>query len=94
MGTEPVVTILFILAALVYGAFASAFVIRTLFEGFAARAPWDAWRVLGLSLCLVWPIFLLAPLAQMLIGRKPPAKRVRAERPLRQDGDDRARSNG
>lgn len=98
LDNEPAQTILVILAALAYAAVASGCVIRTLFEGYATRAPWDAWRVLGLLICFVWPLLFLAPLAHFAIGGKP---RERVERPhfvARQDlgrkGGDRLRSNG
>jgi hypothetical protein len=98
MDNEPAQTILVILAALAYGAVASGCVIRTLFEGYAARARWDAWRVLGLVACFVWPILFLAPLAQILTGSSAaskPARRIHsARRDLDRTTSERVSSNG
>jgi hypothetical protein len=96
--SEPTNTILLIFAALLYGAVASGCVLRTLFEGFAVRAPWDAWRVLGLILCFIWPILLLAPLAQLWRGSRKPGTEPRGLGSLRggpdRAEDDRVRSKG
>lgn len=62
----------------VYGFVALIFLIETYVEGEKADAPWDAWRIGGLFLSLVWPVFALAALGGVLFSRRttfPPATR-------------------
>lgn len=75
MNSEPAQTILVVLAALAYGAVASGCVVRTLFEGYAARAGWDVWRVMGLAVCFLWPLMLLAPLLSSASASDVPTRR-------------------
>jgi hypothetical protein len=95
---DPVQTILLVFAVVAYGAIATGCVLRTLFEGYATRASWDVWRVLGLLACFVWPILIIASLAPWAIRRKAPQETPRPSRlprtEIRRADSERIRTNG
>ncbi|WP_137158336.1 hypothetical protein [Rhizobium sp. FKL33] len=98
IANEPAQMILIILAALAYGAVASGCVLKTLFEGYAARAQWDVWRILGLAVCFIWPLLFLAPLMQLVFrgkrGEKVGMDRRIAANPGAGSSSESLRSNG
>jgi Ca2+/Na+ antiporter len=47
------------IAAIAYFVVAAVFFVMTYFEGWSRRDGWDAYRVLGLVLCTVWPLLVL-----------------------------------
>jgi len=47
------------IAALAYLVVAVGFFVMTYLEGWTRRDGWDAYRILGLALCAVWPLLVL-----------------------------------
>ena len=54
----------------VYGIVALVFLIETFAEGEKAEAPWDGWRIGGLLLSLVWPVYAVAVLGTVVFSRR------------------------
>jgi hypothetical protein len=48
-----------LIALSLYGIVALAFLTVTYLEGLGRRDGWDSYRVLGLSLCLAWPVLIV-----------------------------------
>ncbi len=59
------------IAFVAYGFVCLVFLTETFLEGKKEQAGWDSWRVGGLVLSLVWPLYALAVLAAAL-GRCDP----------------------
>lgn len=54
------------IAFVAYGLVCFVFLAETYVEGRKEQAGWDFWRVGGLALSLVWPLYALAVLAAAL----------------------------
>lgn len=53
-------------AACLYSLIAFLFVVETYNEGRQSLAAWDAWRLSGLALGLIWPLHLLGVIAAVV----------------------------
>lgn len=60
----------------VYGIVALVFVIETYAEGEKAEASWDGWRIGGLLLSLVWPVYAVAVLGTVVFSRRKTARSI------------------
>ncbi|MCX8996802.1 hypothetical protein NOF55_06760 [Rhizobiaceae bacterium BDR2-2] len=53
-----------------YGVVTVPILAATLVEGGRGGAKWDAMRVIGLVLCVAWPLAILALLALSCVGKR------------------------
>ncbi|WP_203020123.1 hypothetical protein [Rhizobium rosettiformans] len=60
-----------VLSLAVYVAIAAAFVTETYMEGERAGGHWDESRVLGLGMCVIWPVLACAVAAAAIWSSKP-----------------------
>lgn len=60
------------IAAIAYFVVAAVFFVITYFEGWSRRDGWDAYRVLGLVLCTLWPLLVLYIFLDVQTARRTP----------------------
>jgi hypothetical protein len=53
-----------------YAFVALIFVMESFLEGEKAEARWDLWRVAGIVLSFIWPLYALAALAAVFHARR------------------------
>lgn len=60
------------LFAILYALISIPFILETYAEGERERNGWDLWRIVGLGLCLVWPIHAAIVFAAVVRSRPAP----------------------
>lgn len=56
--------------ALLYALICVTFALETYSEGERESSDWDTWRVIGLGLCILWPVSAVIVLAAAIRSRR------------------------